>query len=112
MKRGEIWWATLADPGGSSPGYRRPVLIVQSDSFNKSRIQTVVVVAITSNVRLLQAPGNVFLKRSETKLRKDSVANVSQMLTIDKRHLTERVSKIPSTSMKHVSDGLRLVLTI
>jgi mRNA interferase MazF len=112
MRRGDIWWASLAEPDGSGPGFRRPVLIVQSDSFNKSRIQTVVVVAITSNLHLSDAPGNVFLKRSITGLKKDSVANVSQILTMDKRCLTERVSKISPTMMKQVSEGLNLVLSI
>lgn len=80
MYRGEIWWASLPDPTGSEPGYRRPILIVQDDTFNQSRIQTVIAIAITSNLRLAEAPGHVFLPRGVTGLPQDSVANVSQVV--------------------------------
>lgn len=93
VERREVWWADLEEPRGSEPGYRRPVLIVQADSFNRSRLRTVVVVALTSNVRLLDAPGNVLLGRRETSLSKDSVANVTQVLTLDERFLIERVGR-------------------
>jgi mRNA interferase MazF len=110
MQRGDIWWATLRPPTGSEPGHRRPVLIVQSDDFNKSRINTVVAAILTSNLHLQDAPGNVFLAKRSTKLSKDSVANVSQVVTLDKSFLTERVGRLSINKMKHVDDGLRLVL--
>jgi len=94
IRRGKIWWANLPDPSGSEPGYRRPVLIVQSDDFNLSRIATIMAVVITSNTRLAQAPGNVLLPHKTTGLLKDSVANVSQVITIDKNFLTERIAEV------------------
>ena len=112
IQRGEIWWATLPEPVGSEPGYRRPVLIVQSDDFNRSRIATVIGVVITSNTRLAQAPGNVFLSKKLTGLSKDSVANVSQVVTIDKDFLTERVGTLPLNVFEQVEKGLRLVLKL
>ena len=112
MQRGDIWWATLRPPTGSEPGYRYPVLIVQSDDFNKSRINTVVVAILTSNVRLQDAPGNVFLTKRSTKLSKDSVANVSQVVTLDKSFLTERIGRLSKDKMNNVDDGLRLVLNL
>ncbi len=96
ISRGEIWWASLPEPMGSEPGYRRPVLVAQSDNFNQSRIDTVIVVAISSNLRLANAPGNVLLPRRATGLAKDSVANVSQVVTVDKGFLTEYVGMLPS----------------
>ncbi len=82
IQRGEIWWASLPEPVGAEPGYRRPILIVQSDDFNKSRISTVIAVAITSNIKLAEAPGNIFLTEKLTGLTKDSVANVSQLMAL------------------------------
>ena len=84
IQRGEIWWASLPEPRGSEPGYSRPVLVVQADDFNRSRINTVIAVVITSNIRLAEAPGNVLLSRKATGLPKQSVANVSQLITLDK----------------------------
>lgn len=112
MKRGEIWWASLPEPRGSEPGYRRPVLVVQSNSFNDSAISTVLVVALTSNLHLRDAPGNVHLPRRTTGLRKDSVANVSQVLTLDKSFLLERISTLPADMMRKVETGLRLVMQL
>lgn len=109
MKRGEIWWASLADPGGSRPGFRRPVLVVQKDAFNESQIATTVVV-ITGNLRLAEAPGNVLLPKKNTALPKDSVANVSQIITIDKRFLTERVGNLPRPLYEKVEAGIELIL--
>jgi mRNA interferase MazF len=111
MKRGEIWWASLPIPEGAEPGYRRPVVIVQADSFNRSRIQTVVV-AITSNIRLAGAPGNVLLPQREGRLSKESVVNVSQLLTLDRSFLTERVGRVSAASMGAIDEGLRLVLAL
>jgi mRNA interferase MazF len=112
MRRGEIWWATLPDPVGSGPGYRRPVLVVQSDDFNRSRIATVIALVITSNVKLAEAPGNVFLPRKLTGLPQDSIANVSQVITLDKNLLTERVGALTPKLLEKVEAGLRLVLVL
>ena len=110
MYRGEIWWANLPSPTGSEPGYRRPVLLIQDDTFNQSRIGTVIVAAITSNTRLAEAPGNVLLEFGVSGLDKDSVVNVSQLLTIDKTFLTERVGALPDYLQESVDEGLRTVL--
>lgn len=110
MKRGEVWWASLPSPAGSGPGFRRPVLVVQSNPFNESRISTAIVAVITSNLALAEAPGNVRLARSESGLARPSVVNVSQLLTIDKSRLTERVRLLPAMTMAQANDGLRLVL--
>ena len=112
MKRGELWWASLPSPRGSEPGFRRPVLVVQADPFNLSRIRTVVVAAVTSNVSLAAAPGNVLLPRRQTGLSKASVANVSQLLTLDRTFLTERIGQLSAKCMAAVDDGLRLVLGV
>ena len=112
MERGEIWWANLPAPQGSAPGYRRPVVVVQSDAFNRSRIRTIVVAAITSNMRLAAAPGNVTLSRKHSGLSRDSVINVSQVLALDKSYLTERVRRLPNKELAALEDGLRLVLAL
>jgi len=112
IQRGEIWWASLGEPAGSAPGFRRPVLVVQSDSFNASRIQTVVAVAITSNLRLAAAPGNVLCSPKDTGLPKKSTINVSQVVTIDKRFLRARIGVLPPALFKRIEDGLRLVLAL
>ena len=110
MQRGEIWWASLREPFGSEPGFRRPVLIVQDDAFNRSRIQTVIVIAITTNLELAKAPGNVLLPTKVTSLPRESVANVSQLITIDKSFLSERVGSLPLDLQEQVDAGLRLIL--
>lgn len=102
----------LPDPDGSAAGYRRPVLVVQSDAFNRSRLATVAVVAPTANLRLLDAPGNVLLSSRLSGLPRDSVANVSQVLIIDRARLTERVGRLPSPVLGQVDDGLRLALAL
>lgn len=112
LQRGALWWATLDDPTGSAPGYRRPVIILQSDRFNRSRIQTVVVVVITSNLKLAVAPGNVVLKATATGLARDSVANVSQIITLDKTSLTEYIGQLSRKTLLRVEAGVRLVLGI
>ena len=112
MQRGEIWWAELPVPKGSGPGYRRPVLIVQADSFNRSRINTAVAAVISSNIRLADAPGNVFLSRRLSGLPKDSVVNVSHLVTLDRKYLPERAGNLSPKQMATVDDGLRLVLSI
>lgn len=110
MQRGEIWWASLPSPGGSGPGYRRPVVVVQADPFNRSRIPTVVVAAVTSNQRLAAAPGNVSLSRKQSGLPRASVVNVSQILTVDRSFLTELAGRVPSPEMGEVDEGLGRVL--
>lgn len=110
MYRGEIWWADLPEPVGSEPGYRRPVLIIQDDTFTQSRLRTVIVVIITSNIQLANAPGNVLLVGDATGLPRDSVANVSQIFTVDKAFLTERISTLPLSLQAEVDEGLRAVL--
>jgi mRNA interferase MazF len=112
MQRGEIWWVSLPPPTKSGPGYRRPVLVIQSDHFNASALNTVVVVSITSNLRLARAPGNVLCRKKQTKLSKDSVVNVSQVATVDKTLLTERISNLPTHVIERVESGLRLVLSL
>lgn len=112
MRRGDVWWAHLPSPTGSEPGYRRPVLIIQSDPFNESGIRTVVVLSITSNVRLAEAPGNVLLKKQVSGLSRDSVINVSQIATIDRSRITEHVSSLPESMLARAESGLRLVLGI
>jgi mRNA interferase MazF len=110
MKRGEIWWANLPDPVASEPGFRRPLLIIQIDEFNRSIIRTIMVVVLTTNLRLANAPGNVLLKSAMTGLPKDSVANVSQVLTVDKSFLTEKVGKLRKAELQKIETGLRLLL--
>lgn len=110
MNRGEIWWAELPDPTASEPGYRRPVLIVQSDEFNRSRISTIIGVVITSNLKLAKAPGNVKLPRSRTGLDRESVANISQIITIDKGCLSQKIGRLGKLAMQQVDEGVALVL--
>ena len=112
MQRGEIWWASLPEPSGSGPGLRRPVLVIQSDLFNQSRIQTVIVAVITKNPALAEAPGNVLLSARVSRLPLDSVVNISQIITIDKSLLTEYVSTLTGKKMQQVAAGLRLVLEL
>ena len=107
---GEIWWADLETPAGSAPGFRRPVVIVQGDAFNRSRIATVVCVPLTSNLRWADAPGNVLLSVQTTGLPRDSVANVSQIVTIDRSLLTERVGKLTARELELVLAGIDVVL--
>ena len=108
--RGEIWWASLPEPAGSGPGYRRPMLVVSADSFNLSRLNTVVGVAISSNVELSESPGNVELAGADSGLRRDSVVNVTQVLTLDKTRLDDRVGEVDAATMRRVEAGLRMVL--
>jgi len=112
MLRGEIWWASLPVPRGFEPGYRRPVVIVQSDAFNRSEISTIVVAAISSNLRLAEAPGNIFLKRRDSGLPKESVIDVSQLFTIDKKCLMQRVRELSPDRISELNDSLKIVLSI
>jgi len=105
-----VWWADLDEPRGSEPGFRRPLLIVQDDAFNRSRIRTVLAIVLTSNLRLVDAPGNVLIPAKAAGLPKDSVANVSQIVTLDRDYLTEPAGKVRGPLLKNVENGLRLVL--
>jgi mRNA interferase MazF len=112
VTRGEIWWARLPQPFGSEPGFHRPVVIVQADRFNRSRISTVIAVAITRNLRLCTAPGNVYLPKSASGLDHDSVVNVSQLVTLDRRRLNRLMGHVPRFKLHELEDGLRLVLAL
>ena len=112
IARGEIWWADLAQPRGSEPGYMRPVLVISSDAFNRSGISTVVVAALTSNVGLGRAPGNVRLTKRESKLPRASVVNVSQLLTLDRTFLIQKAGRVPASKLAEVDAGLRLSLAL
>ena len=112
IKRGDIWWADLPDPVSSGPGYRRPVLVVQDDEFNSSLIRTVVVAIISTNLNLAAASGNVMLTVRQSGLPKDSVVNVSALLTIDKSLLAELVQGLSAAKMEQISRGLKLVLSL
>ena len=112
LRRGEIWWADLPEPRRSEPGYRRPVLVIQADAFNLSRIQTTIVAVVTTNLDLAEAPGNVLLPARLSGLPRDSVVNVSQLLTLDRGFLTEHVSTLPPRLQRTVDEGLRMVLQL
>lgn len=110
VERGELWWADLGEPRGSEPALRRPVLVLQADSFNRSRLQTVVVVSLTTNLQLSAAPGNVVCRGRATGLRESSVVNVTQISTLDRRFLHERIGRLSAATLRQVEDGVRLVL--
>ncbi len=110
VRQGEIWWADLGEPVGSSPGFRRPVVVVQGDAINRSRIATVVCVPLTSNLAWATAPGNVVLPTRTTGLAKDSVANVSQIVTVDRAMLTEKVGGVPDKKFELILSGIDVVL--
>lgn len=112
ISRGEIWWATLGPRTRSAPAIRRPVLVVQANAFNRSRLNTVIAVTLTSNLDRANDPGNVLLLTGETGLEKHSVANVTQVVTLDKSSLDRRVSLLPEHLMARVDDGLRAVLSL
>lgn len=108
--QGEVWWADIGEPIGSAPGFRRPVVVVQSDAINRSRIGTVVCVPMTSNLKWANAPGNVLLKANLTGLPKDSVANVSLVVALDKDQLAERSGKLPKRQLEAVLNGIDVLL--
>jgi mRNA interferase MazF len=110
VAQGDIWWADLPPPTGSGPGFQRPVVVVQSDAFNRSNIATVVCVPLTSNLRWANAPGNTLLAARATGLPKDSVANVSQILAIDRELLTERAGRVSRNQLGTILDGIGTVL--
>ena len=110
VTQGEVWWADLPDPTGSGPGFRRPVVVVQGDALNRSRIATVVCVPLTSNITWAGAPGNTLLPARSTRLPKDSVANVSQVIAIDRALLTERVGRLAPKQLEQILHGIDVVL--
>ena len=110
VSQGDVWWATLPEPTGSGPGFRRPVVVVQGDSLNRSRIATVVCIVLTSNLKWAAAPGNVLLARRATRLPKESVANVSQIVTLDKADLGERAGTLPKSKFGLILSGIDVVL--
>jgi mRNA interferase MazF len=110
VAQGDIFWAKLPEPVGSGPGFRRPLLVVQGDAFNRSRIATLLLVPLTSNLRLAKAPGNVILPARASGLPRDSVANVSQLIAIDRELLSERVGHLPVALLQAVFAGIDLVL--
>lgn len=110
IRRGELWWVDLGEPRGAAPAKRRPVLVVSSDAYNRSRIATVICVTITSNLRLADAPGNVALKAGTGSLTTDSVANVSQVVTLDKDDLEDRMGSVNRSELRAIEAGLRRVL--
>lgn len=112
VKRGEIWWANLPEPRESEPGFPHPIAIIQSDDFNQTKLNTVIGAVITTNLRLAEMPGNVLLKTLESGLPKDSVVNVTQIVTIDKRTLTAYISVLGDRKMEQIDAGVRLVLSL
>ena len=112
IERGEVWWAELGTPRGSGPGFRRPIVIIQSDDFNQTRLNTTLGVVITTNLRLAEMPGNVTLRKSVVNLPKDSVINVTQVVTVDKHDLLERMGKLSDELIEQIENGLRLVLSL
>ena len=109
IAQGEVWWADLPEPIGSEPGYRRPVVVVQNDAFNRSQISTVICVAVTTNMRVAEAPGNVLLPLRTSGLDRESVVNVSQILTLDKGDLIKRIGKLPKSMLQAVFYGIDVV---
>jgi mRNA interferase MazF len=110
INQGDVYWVDLGEPSGSTPGYRHPHVVIQNNVFNKSRINTVVVCVLTSNLKRAEAPGNVLLEKDEANLPKQSVVNVSQIFTVDKRDLVEKAGSLSQKRVKQILDGIDLVL--
>ncbi|TGK51123.1 type II toxin-antitoxin system PemK/MazF family toxin [Leptospira kanakyensis] len=112
MTRGEIWWVDLGIPFGSEPGYKRPVFIIQDNAFNESNINTIIVVPLTTNFNLANAPGNVLLSRKDTNLSKDSIVNVSQIVTLDRERFINKASELKTKNIKKIEEGIKLILSL
>ena len=112
MRRGEIWWASLSEPVGYGPGFRRPVLIVQSNDFNESAIRTTICAVVTSNMHPADAPGNIRLARRASGLPRESVVNISQLITLNKRFLTTLAGRLSPEALRNVDAGIKLVLAV
>lgn len=110
IRQGDIYWIDLDEPRGSEPGYRHPHVVVQNNVFNKSRIGTVVVCALTSNLKRAEVPGNVYLKKGEANLKKDSVVNVSQIVTVDKSDCSEKIGTLSQARVRQIVEGVRLII--
>ena len=110
IRQGDIFWVDLGEPEGSEPGYRHPHVVVQNNVFNKSKISTVVVCALTSNLQRATAPGNVLLKKGEANLKKESVVNISQIVTLNKSDLIEKIGTLSPVRMKQIVEGLKLLI--
>ncbi len=110
IKQGDIYWIDFGIPKGSEPGYRHPHVVIQNNVFNESRINTVVVCALTSNLKWAKSPGNVLLKKGEGNLPKDSVANVTQVVTIDKSFLSEKIGILSASKVRQITEGIKLLL--
>lgn len=110
IKQGEIYWVELGEPTGSEPGYRHPHIVLQNDVYNASMINTVVVCSLTSNLKRAQSPGNVLLKKGEANLSKASVINISQIYTVNKHDLTEKIGKVSVERMQEVITGVKLLI--
>jgi len=112
MTRGELWWADFGVPFGSEPGYKRPVIIIQNDFFNRSNINTTIVIPLTTNMIFADAPGNIFFSKNESKLKKDSVITISQIEVIDRQRLIEKIFKIDRTILEKIENNIMFVLGI
>ncbi len=110
INQGDVFWVDLTEPSGSEPGYRHPHVVIQNNLFNRSRINTVVVCAVTSNIKRAKAPGNVLLKKGESNLPKQSVINISQIFTINKDDLVEKIGSLSRTRMNEVLEGIELLI--
>jgi mRNA interferase MazF len=110
IKQGDIFWIDFGEPGGSAPGYRHPCVVIQNNVFNKSKIASVVVCALTSNLKRMKAPGNVLLRKGEGNLTKDSVVNISQIVTVDKADLVERIGSLSRTKIADIIEGVKLLI--
>ena len=110
VRQGQVWWLDMGIPFGSEPGYRRPFVVVQNNLFNRSRLQTVVMCAVTTNLRLADAPGNVLLDAGEAQLREAGVVNISQLVTIDRRRLMQKIGDLSDPKMQAVLEGVNLLL--
>jgi mRNA interferase MazF len=112
MTRGELWWADFGIPFGSEPGYKRPVLIIQNDFFNNSKINTTIVIPLTTNMILADAPGNILITKRESKLKKDSVITISQIEVIDRQRLLEKITKLDKAILRKIENNILFVLGI
>jgi len=112
MTRGELWWADFGIPFGSEPGYKRPVLIIQNDFFNNSKINTTIVIPLTTNMILADAPGNILITKRDSKLKKDSVITISQIEVIDRQRLIEKITKIDRTIIEKIENNILFILGI
>ncbi len=110
IRQGDVFWVDLGPPSGSAPGFRHPHVVIQNDVFNKSKINTVVVCALTSNLKRAKAPGNVLISKGEAGLKKDSVVNISQVITVDRSDLSEKIGSLSPSSIKHIIEGVKLLI--